>query len=148
MDPRVRKYPLGIEYEQGRNKYHHGSNFSLEMTPTFNPKHYKGLERMETKRKYLAREIPMEAVNEFRLAIKNHVLDPETKLIKGTEKLYPPVPVYHFYNNKTKNNCMFKLDNETGVANFISGWTLNDYQQNNLNHTGNVYNETRPESKN
>jgi hypothetical protein len=81
--------------------------------------------------------VPLEAVNQFRLAIKKHLLNESTDLILGTHRLSPEVPAYHLFNPETLNDCFFYIDEKTEIGNFVSGWTLTKDQRDNLLKTGN-----------
>ena len=63
--------------------------------------------------------MPLEAVNQFRLDIKKHVLNESTELILGKHMLYPEIPAYHLYNPETLNDCVYYLQKD-GVGEFKS----------------------------
>jgi hypothetical protein len=138
FDKRVNgiNYSFKIDYEKARQKFKHAGNFSVDSPFSFNQSYCDSLSR-RAQHKYLAKTVPLEAVNQFRLAIKKHVLNEFTDLIVGTHMLDPELPTYHLFNNETLNDCFFYIDEKMEVGNFVSGWTLEDYQVTNLRKTGN-----------
>lgn len=128
-----------IEFKEVRNKFYHAKDFGVDFPPTFNETAFNLINRkkLNLRQKYLAKTVLLEAVNQLRLAIKNHALNESTNLMIGTHRLYPEVPAYHFYNNKTGNNCFFYIDKENRAGNFVSGWTFSESQMDNLIATGN-----------
>jgi len=112
-----RKYFL--DDAQAQDKFIHGPDFGVKIPESFDLEHAKSL-AYQDRLKYLRDRtvLPEESVREFQEAMRDHVLEPNTKEIRGTfganreaHDGTPKTDGTHFYNPIPKNDLFFGQGN-------------------------------------
>lgn len=126
---------------QARDKFLHAPDFDVKVPESFSLEHAMSLS-YEDRLNYLRdpKVLPEESVREFQEALREHVLQPSTKEIKGTfganreaRDGTPKTHGTHLYNPITKNDLFF------GPGNRIkSGWKTNQSQSRDIEINNNL----------
>lgn len=108
---------------------------------------------LEKRRKASNADISDDAVNDYRFSLVEHSLDKTTVCFEGLYRtmknnVTKDTPVHHFYNEETNMNCMYQIPVKEGEpAPFISAWTLNRKQKEELLYTHNLTIKIREKRK-
>lgn len=126
---------------QARDKFLHAPDFGVKVPESFSLEHAMSLS-YEDRLNYLRdpKVLPEESVREFQEALREHVLQPSTKEIKGTfganrEARDGPPKTHgtHLYNPITKNDLFFGPGNR-----LKSGWKTNQGQSRDIEINNNL----------
>ena len=120
-----------LDDAQARDKFIHAQDFGVKIPESFDLEHVKSLS-YQNRLNYLRDRtvLPEESVREFQEAMRDHVLEPNTKEIRGTfganreaRDSTPKTEGTHLYNPITKNDLFFGQGNR-----LKSGWKTNQGQ--------------------
>ena len=136
-----------LDDAKARDKFIHAEDFGVKMPESFDLEHAKSLSYQD-RLKYLRDRtvLPEESVREFQEAMRDHVLEPNTKEIRGTfganreaRDGTPKTEGTHLYNPITKKDLFFGQGNR-----LKSGWKTNQGQSKDIeiNHNlTSIYNK-------
>jgi hypothetical protein len=126
---------------QARDKFIHAPDFGVKIPESFDLEDAKSLSYQD-RLKYLRDRtvLPEESVREFQKAMRDHVLEPNTKEIRGTfganreaRDGTPKTDGTHLYNPITKNDLFFGQGNR-----LKSGWKTNQGQSKDIEINNNL----------
>jgi hypothetical protein len=126
---------------QARDKFLHAPDFGVKVPKSFSLEHAISLSYKD-RLNYLrdTKILPEKSVREFQEALRDHVLEPSTREIKGTfganreaRDGSPKTHGTHLYNPRTKNDVFFGPSNR-----LKSGWKTNQSQSRDIEINNNL----------